>query len=174
MDKPLCRLCGQRHYGNCAGVTPTRGDVRTETDPSILTRNVPDKPPPKRPSPFDVPGAKDARFRFRLEPLPPDPNLTAQNNLHHQLAALKRENAELKAAVTNPVTSHATVTECPRCVTLERDATLMRNKIAALETELRVEQAKTRTKPPPLTPAERQRRRRERQASKIRPSPKNP
>jgi hypothetical protein len=51
---------------------------------------------------------------------------------------------------------------------------MMRNKIAALETELRIELAKTRSKPPPLTAAERQRRRRERQALKIRPDPKHP
>jgi hypothetical protein len=131
MDKPKCRLCGERHYGNCAGVTPTRGDPRAETNPTILSRQVADKPPPRRPTPWD-----------------PKP-------------------------VTKPVAS------CNECVALRNeivalkaDATLYRNKIAALETELRIELNKTRSKPTPLSSTERSRRRRERQATKIRPAPK--
>ena len=151
MDK-TCGICRGAHFtADCPNAQHiSHGEARSVTDTSILTRKVEDKPPPKRPSPF--------------EPKPP-PRATQTS----------------PQPVTPPVTDHATVTECPRCVTLsrdivtlERDATLMRNKIASLETELRCELNKTRSKPPPLTPAERQRRRRERQAARIRPAPKNP
>ena len=156
MDK-TCGICRGAHFtADCPNAQHiSRGDARTVTDTSILTRKVEDKPPPRRPSPFE-PKTRGLVPRLIATQTSPQP-------------------------VTPPVTDHATVTECPRCVTLsrdiltlERDATLMRNKIASLETELRCELNKTRSKPPPLTPAERQRRRRERQAAKVRPAPKHP
>ena len=157
MDK-TCGICRGAHFtADCPNAQHiSRGDARTVTDTSILTRKVEDKPPPRRPSPFE-PKTRGLVPRLIATQTSPQP-VTAP-----------REN------------THATVTECPRCVTLsrdivtlERDATLMRNKIASLETELRCELNKTRSKPPPLTPAERQRRARERKAARVRPAPKSP
>ena len=144
MKPPVCRLCHKEHWGNCAGVTPTVGAPRVETDPSILRRQVADKPPPPRPRLFEPKPRGVVLVPKRPETSP-------------QLAAPP-------VAPCSECALHAT-----KIAALEEDAIRYRNKIAALEADLKT--ALHRGKKTPLSSTERSRRARERKANRAHVAP---
>ena len=141
MEAPLCRLCHKRHWGNCTGVTPSHGEERAETDPSILTRKVDEKPPPRRRQ--LVPGGLGA-------PVP----ASVRSATHHI------------ARKATPITL-ASVTENPPSVT-EKQAPI--SVTASLSvTEPRRKKGRPKSGKPKLTPAEKQRAYRARKSKKQHP-----